>query len=108
MSYRSDQAASEFWRRLPPAYSALYGYALEHGDEQGKAVARLLQAAFALYEAAHKDHGTRYDIRQWKWPLTCLIQGDLDFGSDHEPWTVLLREAVWLAALGLPEKGART
>lgn len=80
-------AAVRFWQMLlkSPEKPAI-------GD-QGP-VFRLCFAAFHLYQVEWSAQ-RGFDIADWKWPFEVLRNGEEFVG--HEPSTVLLREAVYLA-----------
>lgn len=80
-------AACRFWQMLlkSPETPAI--------DYQGP-VFRLCFAAFHLYQLEWSVQ-RGFDIGDWEWPFNVLRQGE-EFAGD-EPWSVLLREAVYLA-----------
>ena len=91
----TTRAASRFYRLLtdeperPPV------------SERGRRIYDHIEAAFLLYQLSW---GPKWNISEWQWPFDTL-QDHFQDGSNpavafsgSQPWTVLLREAVKLAA----------
>lgn len=93
MTSHVDQAARRFFGELVGESS---DHAWHYNDHPAKP---LVRAAFALYAEAWRQNrtpGSRWDVRQWQWPLAVLRHEGGRFCGD-QPWSVLLRRAVELA-----------
>ena len=68
-------------------------------DDVRRKVAVLAEAAYLLYSVEWE--ASAYDVRGWEWPHA-ILREQASFNG-HEPWAVLFRRAVELAAEPDPE-----